>query len=198
MHAIDVGLTGVNGDAEFLRRLAARKPDATARFSKEFPRVLGAIVRVRVSGRSLDFVEDVVQDTLRAVLEAVDAGKVREPEHFGSFVMGVCENTLRRHLHERGRHPLTATDAPEPMAGDNPEAQTSAREDLEAVAEALGSLAPRDRSLLEQMLLVGTDKEEICRQFGVTREHLRVLFHRAKGRFKEALARQGTRGASGL
>ena len=198
MQAVDVALTEVNGDAEFLRRLAARKPDATARFSTEFPRVLQAIVRVRAAGRPSDFVDDVVQDTLRAVLEAVDAGKVREPEHFRSFVMGVCENTLRRHLHERGRHPQAPADAPEPLAGDNPEAQTSAREALAAVEVALGSLTPRDRSLLEQMLLFGADKDEICKQFGVTREHLRVLFHRAKQRFKEALALKGKQGASGV
>jgi RNA polymerase sigma-70 factor, ECF subfamily len=198
MQAVDVGLTGVNGDAEFVRRLAAREPDATARFSVQFPRVLRAFVRVRASGRQLHFIEDVVQDTLRAVLEAVDGGRVREPAYFGSFVVGVCENTLRRHVHERERHPVAVAQGPELAAGDNPEARTSAREALGAVEEALGSLGPRDRSLLEQMLLLGADKDELCQQFGVTREHLRVLFHRAKQRFKEALARQGTRGASGL
>ena len=172
MQAVDVGLTGVNGDAEFLRRLAARKPDATARSPRSCPRILTAIVRGRTSGRSADFVEDVVQDTLRAVLEAVDGGKVREPARFGSFVVGVCENTLRRQLHDRGRHPPAPADAPEQVAGDNPEARTSARESLAAVEEALGTLTARNRGLLEQMLLFGADKDR--RVLQAVRRHPRT------------------------
>ena len=42
----------------------------------------------------------------------------------------------------------------------------------------LGSLSTKERSLL-QAVLEERDKDEICRDFGVNREYLRVLMHRA-------------------
>jgi RNA polymerase sigma-70 factor (ECF subfamily) len=42
----------------------------------------------------------------------------------------------------------------------------------------------RDRDLLRAIFLEEKEKEEICREFGVDREYLRVLLHRAKERFR--------------
>ena len=42
----------------------------------------------------------------------------------------------------------------------------------------------RDRDLLRAIFLEEKEKDEICREFGVDREYLRVLLHRAKERFR--------------
>ena len=52
------------------------------------------------------------------------------------------------------------------------------------VREILLDLPVRDRSLLKAVFLDERDREEICREFGVDREYLRVLLHRAKQDFK--------------
>ena len=50
----------------------------------------------------------------------------------------------------------------------------------------------RDRFLLKAVFLEQRDRDEVCREFGVDREYLRVLLHRAKREFKtEYLKRFG-------
>jgi RNA polymerase sigma-70 factor (ECF subfamily) len=51
------------------------------------------------------------------------------------------------------------------------------------VRQSLSTLAPRDRQLLQAVLMDEQDKDELCEQMGVTREYLRVLVHRAKQSF---------------
>jgi RNA polymerase sigma-70 factor (ECF subfamily) len=45
-------------------------------------------------------------------------------------------------------------------------------------------LPERDRRLLREVFLEERDKDEVCRDFGVDRDYLRVLLHRAKQSFK--------------
>ena len=50
--------------------------------------------------------------------------------------------------------------------------------------QVLNQLSERDRRLLREIFLEERDKDEVCRDFGVDREYLRVLLHRAKQAFK--------------
>jgi RNA polymerase sigma-70 factor (ECF subfamily) len=59
-----------------------------------------------------------------------------------------------------------------------------AKETEKKVREILEQLSERDRRLLREVFLEERDKDEICRNFGVDREYLRVLLHRAKQSFK--------------
>ena len=52
------------------------------------------------------------------------------------------------------------------------------------VREILEKLSERDRRLLREVFLEERDKDDVCRDFGVDREYLRVLLHRAKQAFK--------------
>ncbi len=45
-------------------------------------------------------------------------------------------------------------------------------------------VSERDRRLLREVFLEERDKDEVCNDFGVDREYLRVLLHRAKQSFK--------------
>ena len=60
----------------------------------------------------------------------------------------------------------------------------AARQIKDKVREILLDLAPRDRSLLKAVFLDERDRDEVCREFGVDRDYLRVLLHRAKQEFK--------------
>jgi RNA polymerase sigma-70 factor (ECF subfamily) len=60
------------------------------------------------------------------------------------------------------------------------------------VREILLELAPRERLLLKAIFLDERDRDEVCREFGVDRDYLRVLLHRAKREFKvEYIKRTG-------
>jgi RNA polymerase sigma-70 factor, ECF subfamily len=52
------------------------------------------------------------------------------------------------------------------------------------VREILVDMPPRDRDLLKAVFLDERDRDEVCREFGVDREYLRVLLFRAKQEFK--------------
>jgi RNA polymerase sigma-70 factor (ECF subfamily) len=59
-----------------------------------------------------------------------------------------------------------------------------ARETERVVRQTLKELPARDRRLLQAVLLDDREKDEICAEFGITRDYLRVLVHRAKMSFK--------------
>jgi RNA polymerase sigma-70 factor, ECF subfamily len=52
------------------------------------------------------------------------------------------------------------------------------------VRRVLQTLPPRDADLLRAVFLEEGDKDEVCARFGVERDYLRVLLHRAKEKFK--------------
>jgi len=52
------------------------------------------------------------------------------------------------------------------------------------VRSVLDDLAAKDRLLLEAVFLEERDKDDVCRDFQVDREYLRVLLFRARQRFR--------------
>jgi RNA polymerase sigma-70 factor (ECF subfamily) len=54
----------------------------------------------------------------------------------------------------------------------------------ENVRKVLAQLPDKDRRLLHAVFLEEQDKDEVCQEFGVDRDYLRVLLHRAKQSFK--------------
>jgi RNA polymerase sigma-70 factor (ECF subfamily) len=62
----------------------------------------------------------------------------------------------------------------------------------------LDDLTEKDRRLLREVFLEEKDKDEVCRSFGVDRNYLRVLVHRAKQNFRARyLEIEGGAGPSG-
>ena len=105
---------------------------------------------------------------------------------FGAFVNTVCNNVLLEHYRSSGRsQSLDEEGSPEPQATGADVVSVIASTQLKAkVREILLELPLRDRSLLKAVFLEERDREEVCREFGVDREYLRVLLHRAKQDFK--------------
>ncbi|MGZ7073581.1 MAG: sigma factor-like helix-turn-helix DNA-binding protein, partial [Candidatus Angelobacter sp.] len=59
------------------------------------------------------------------------------------------------------------------------------RENGNLVRTVLAELPERDRHLLQARFFEDRDNEEVCGDFGVDRDYIRVLFHRAINRFGE-------------
>ena len=53
----------------------------------------------------------------------------------------------------------------------------------------LGELNARDQRMLRLVFLEEADKDDVCREFGVDRQYLRVLLHRAKNAFRQVYMR---------
>jgi RNA polymerase sigma-70 factor (ECF subfamily) len=59
-----------------------------------------------------------------------------------------------------------------------------AKQTREQVRHTLSMLSEKDRRLLRAIFFEEKNKDEICRDFGVDRDYLRVLLHRAKQSFR--------------
>jgi RNA polymerase sigma-70 factor (ECF subfamily) len=127
------------------------------------------------------------QETFARVFAVLSKdGGLRQPERLGPFVNSVCNHVLLEHYRSSGRNDSLDSDGrPELPALDADALDTvAARQITEKVREILLDLLPRDRALLNAVFLDECDRDEVCRKFGVDRDYLRVLLHRAKQEFK--------------
>jgi RNA polymerase sigma-70 factor (ECF subfamily) len=85
-----------------------------------------------------------------------------------------------------------------PDRGTDVEGTVAAKEMEEKVREILDEMPERDRRIIREVFLEERDKDEVCRDFGVDRDYLRVLVHRAKLSFKSEYLRIIERRPPGL
>jgi RNA polymerase sigma-70 factor, ECF subfamily len=183
-------------DGNYVRALAAGDGDVQADFADRMGRFLRCKVRANQPRWSAQEVEEAVQETFVRVLDALRNGRLREPDRFAGYISRVCEIVMLEH--GRGSRRLTALgpSVEQLPAEANPEEETVRREEVEIARHELARMPERDRNILRRLLIGGSDKDEVCREFGVDRNHLRVIIHRAKGRFRSLLeARRGGRAA---
>jgi RNA polymerase sigma-70 factor, ECF subfamily len=172
-------------DQSYVDRLRAGDFRTQQHFVAYFSELIQLKLRSRL--RSPQAIEDVRQETFARVLAALRTeGKLRQAEHLGSFVNSICNNVLLEHWRASQRDssledeedqdfPATTVDILGALAAKQMEAK---------VREILAELPERDRRLLREVFFEERDKDEVCRDFGVDRDYLRVLLHRAKQSFK--------------
>ncbi len=183
-------------DAEYLEALRAGDPQVQEHFVCYFTELLQLKLRSRL--RSPQAIEDVRQETFARVFAVIrKKDGLRQPERLGPFVNTVCNNVLLEHYRKTGRtDSLDEEGAAEPHShAANAHDAAASSQMGEQVRAVLEGLPEHDRSLLKAVFLDERDREEVCKEFGVDRDYLRVLLHRAKAVFKTAyLKRSGDRG----
>jgi RNA polymerase sigma-70 factor (ECF subfamily) len=173
-------------DQSYLDRLRAGDYRAQEHFGAYFSALIQIKLRSRL--KSPEAIEDVRQETFTRFFVALREGRILQPERLGAFVNSICNNVLLEHYRAPGSR-LDSLDDDEkprelPGKGIDPFGVLAARETQEKVREILEQLSERDRRLLREVFLEERDKDEVCRDFGVDRDYLRVLLHRAKQSFK--------------
>ena len=172
-------------DAGYVASLCAGDRRTQDHFVGYFTELLQVKLRSRL--QSLHAIEDVRQETFARVLTVLRKdGGLRQPERLGAFVNTVCNHVLFEQYRSSSRsESLDAEGRPElPALGADALDIVVARQIKDKVRDILLDLAPRDRSLLKAVFLDERDRDEVCREFGVDRQYLRVLLHRAKQEFK--------------
>ena len=171
-------------DAKYVSNLCAGDPPTQEHFVGYFSELLQLKLRSRLN--SPHAIEDVRQETFARVFSVLRKDGLRQPERLGAFVNTVCSHVLSEHYRSSGgSESLDVEGRPE-----LPDKSASAleivvsRQVKDKVREILLDLAPRDRSLLKAVFLDERDRDEVCLEFGVERDYLRVLLHRAKQEFK--------------
>jgi RNA polymerase sigma-70 factor (ECF subfamily) len=154
--------------------------------------------------------EDVVQDAWTAVLEGIDRFEGRSA--LRSWIFGIVANQARTRATREARSvPLSALDAddgepavdpseflpqshprwaghwaqyPEPW----PESQLLAQETLAHIRDAIETLPPAQRSVLQLRDVEGWSSQEVCEALSLSEINQRVLLHRARSRVRRKIA----------
>jgi RNA polymerase sigma-70 factor, ECF subfamily len=176
-------------DEAYVMRLRA----GDCRTQEHFTAYFSVLIKIKLSSRlrSPDAIEDVRQETFVRFFKALHEDKIQQPDRLGSYVLSTCRNVLHEQYRFDGRNtPLECEDEQKfPALGLGLMDSLLAKENEKLVREILETLAERDRRLLRAVFLDERDKDEVCREFGVDREYLRVLLHRAKQAFKSSYLR---------
>jgi RNA polymerase sigma-70 factor, ECF subfamily len=188
-------------DDSYLERLRA----GDFRTQEHFVAYFSELIQIKLRSRlqSPQDIEDVRQETFVRVLTALrNEGGIRQAERLGPYVNSTCNNVLL----EKYRSPKGASLDDEEEGIDLPDTRMDvlgvlvAKQTQEKVREILDDLPEKDRRILKEVFLEERDKDEVCKDFGVDRNYLRVLLHRAKLAFRaqymkslEARAEAGAR-----
>lgn len=173
-------------DALYLEKLRC----GDARTEEHFVAYFSELIRLKLRSRlnSKEAIEDVRQETFVRVMALVRSeGALRQPDRLGALVNSVCNHVLMEQYRSKSKNESVIDDEPEnTFVHRGPDALSilEAKDTARVVRQILNEMTERDRRLLQSVLLEERDKDEVCAEFGVTREYLRVLVHRAKQSFK--------------
>ncbi len=176
-------------DSDYVLRLKQGDPDTQRHFVNYF----GDLLRVKLRGklRAPQLVEEAKQETFLRVLLTLRERGIDHPERLGAFVNSVCNNVVMEVYRAESRT------APMPENYHPADGQIDAESEMvneqkrNLVRQLLEELPPKECELLRQVFLEEKDKDDICQQFGVDRNYLRVLLHRARNRFSALLGERG-------
>jgi RNA polymerase sigma-70 factor (ECF subfamily) len=170
-------------DADLVRRSARGEREAFADLVYRYRRSLAALIRRLVA--DLDEAEDLLQETL--VQAWLRIGDVRDSERVHAWLLQVARNRCRDHHKspQRNQKPTDDRDLERHMNRyGRAESPASAADDVE---EAVHSLSPVEREVVQLFYLRGLTIREICARTGsregtvkcrlfTARHHLRSFF----------------------
>ena len=172
-------------DQSYVERLRSGDFRTQEHFVAYFSELIQLKLRARL--RTPQAIEDVRQETFVRVLAALrNPGGIRQPERLGPFVNSICNHVLMEHYrssaHDTPLEDEAEQDFPDPVI--DVLGAVAARQMEAKVSEILNEMPDKDRRLIRAVFIEEQDKDEVCREFGVDRDYLRVLLHRAKQSFK--------------
>jgi RNA polymerase sigma-70 factor (ECF subfamily) len=171
-------------DESYVERLREGDFRTQEHFVAYFSELIQLKLRSRVN--SPQAIEDIRQETFTRVFVALRNGKLRQPDRLGAFVNSMCNNVLLEHYRSSSRDSSLEDEEQKdfPAVTIDVVGAIAAHQTGEKIREILEEMSEKDRRLLREVFLEERDKDEVCRDFGVDRDYLRVLLHRAKQSFK--------------
>jgi RNA polymerase sigma-70 factor (ECF subfamily) len=172
-------------DASYVSKLRAGDAPTERHFITYFSELI--LLKLRPRLRRPEQIEDVKQETFSRTLSLIRSeGGLRHAERLGPLVNSICNNVLMEQYRTSGRVEALEDETAERLVETRPDALSMviANDTRDLVREVLDDLNERDRRVLRAVFLEEQDKDEVCSEFGVDRDYLRVLLHRAKGSFR--------------
>jgi RNA polymerase sigma-70 factor (ECF subfamily) len=171
-------------DVELVRQIGSgNEPEAEAElFRRMAP-------RIRLYGlrhlRDEHAADDLAQQVLITTLEALRAGRLREPEKLASFVLGTCRMTVlnlrrgaqrkERLLEQFGADLLRAAPSPTPYL------------EYDQLARCVQNLKERERAVVVMTFYNEETGADVARFLGVSEANVRVIRHRAIHQLRDCM-----------
>ena len=170
---------------DYVRRLVAGDPAVERHFFEYFRGRL--LMKLRKAVRPSSEAEDLCQRVFLIAATALRDGKGPDDNRkLGAWMNGIARNLVSEWYRAPKPDQFDAEthDCPSP---ENVELNMITLERVAKVRETLDSMPPppRDAEILRAVYLDDRDRDEICRAYGIDRQYLRVLIHRALKRFEE-------------
>lgn len=170
-------------DDDYVRRLQEGDRATVDHFARYFGELL--LIKLRPRLRSMQAIDDVRQEVFVRVLRTLRSEKgLRDARKLGAFVVAICNNVLLESYRSESRTEPLADDYENVASDEDVEEALVTGETKALVRRVLSRLPPKDSAILRALFLEESEKDDICRSFGVDRAYLRVLVHRAKERFR--------------
>ncbi len=169
-------------DADLAPRIAAGDHEAEA----EMCRRMGP--RIRLYGlrhlRSAPAADDLVQQVLLKILEALRAARVREPDKLAQFVLGTCRMTIiEQRRSSRRQDELLAT-----FGGDLvPDAPRMPSVGGGHLVRCVQALKERERSVIVMTFYDEQTAGETAGFLGISEANVRVIRHRALQQLRDCM-----------
>lgn len=171
-------------NAGLVRRIGSRASDASAAEAELCRRFAP---RARLYGlrhlRDEDRARDLAQAVMLAVIEAVRAGRVEEPEHIDRFVLGTCRNVaLRMRDIDARAQPMDVAEIDALFT-----APVVEPVHVGTLYHCLSTLEPKGRTLVYLAFNEGRSAAQIAVVLETTPGNVRVLRHRAVAQLRRCM-----------
>jgi RNA polymerase sigma-70 factor (ECF subfamily) len=167
-------------DEAYLRRLREGDPSTEAHFVAYFSQLIQIKLRSRLLAP--DIVDDLKQETFARVLRKLRLSDgIHQADRLGSFVNSVCNNVLKEKYRAGARQVAWSRALGDPDRVMNLEQLLITQQTVGVVRRYWYSC--RNATRYSERFSGWRPIRKKCQKFGVGRDYLRVLVHRAKGKF---------------
>jgi RNA polymerase sigma-70 factor (ECF subfamily) len=178
-------------DGAYVERLRAGDRQTEGHFTTYFGELIALKLRSRLASRQA--IEDVQQETFARCLQLLRSeGGIKNAERLGPLVNSICNHVLSEHYRGSSRTEALEDQPAERFVAQEPDAlsRVISEDTRRMVRQVLERMPERDRNILQAIFLEEREKDDVCREIGVTRDYIRVLLHRAKQSFRETYAKR--------
>ena len=135
--------------------------------------------------RDPDLADEVAQDTMVRLVQALREGRLQDPAHLGAFTRAIARHVIVDMLRARQRLAATAT-TEEPASDEDSLGALVSAEQAARVRSALEQLSAGDREILRLSFFEGLTPQELAERTGEPSPRVRKRKERALERLRKA------------
>ncbi len=138
-----------------------------------------------------ELAEEIAQESMARVVQAVREGKLREPERLGGFARAIAQHVIVDTMRARKRSVDLGAAAPIAASTEHPLERICTEEQITELRRALRELTAGDHELLRLAFFGGLTSQELADRLSEPGPRVRKRKERALKRLRQALSNPG-------